>query len=111
MAHTKFDKSLKEKISFFSLKDSDCLIYSNKYAVALKYDRKIKPAPFVVYKSKDVAETLKLAQFFKITKIKHKIANKIFKTTEYGEIIGYDLFDIIAEILAEIYNSRDENEY
>lgn len=102
----KIKKSLETKIGIFHLKDADCLIYSNKYAVALKYDGKIKPAPFVVYKSNNIQTALKKAKNLNLPIFKDKIANNIYKTTLFDETIERKNFKPIAEILAEIYNNR-----
>lgn len=102
----KIKKSLETKIGIFHLKDADCLIYSNKYAVALKYDGKIKPAPFVVYKSNNIQTALKKAKNLNLPIFKRKIANNIYKTTLFDETIERKNFKPIAEIIAAIYNIR-----
>ena len=102
---------METKRGIFHIKDADCLIYSNKCAIALKYDRKIKPAPFVVYKSKNIQTALKKAKILNLPIFKRKIANNIYKTTLFDETIERKIFKPIAEIIAAIYNSRDENEY
>lgn len=79
-------------------------------AVALKYDSKTMAAPVVIAKGKR-----KLAQKIKAIAAEHDIpifeepelARALYRTTEVGMFIPYDLFQAVAEILAMVYRLRE----
>lgn len=79
------------------------------FAVALKYDRTVKPAPYVVAKGADFMA-------FKIKEIainnnvpiveNRLVARTLYQLVEINDIIPSDMFQAVAEILAHVFNSR-----
>lgn len=84
------------------------------YAIALKYDRKKDNAPIVVAKGADkIAQKIKeIAKENKIEIVESKeLAQSLFKSTEIGEQIPFELFNAVAEILAYIYTLKNKKKY
>lgn len=84
------------------------------YAVAIKYDRIKDNAPIVVAKGADlIAQKIKeIARENKIEIVESKeLARSLFKTTEIGQEIPYELFNAVAEILAYIYTMKEKKKY
>ncbi len=79
------------------------------YAIAIKYDAKIMPAPKVVAKGKDL-----IAQKIKEIALEHDVpivedkplAQLLYKTVDIEEQIPPDLFKAVAQILAYIYQMK-----
>lgn len=81
------------------------------FAVALKYDEDKYDAPYVVAKGKDLlAQKIKQrAREYKIEIVENKIlARKLYFDVEIGKVIPYELYEVVAEILAYVYNLRKE---
>lgn len=90
------------------LEGSDVLIYNNAFAVALKYDRNIEPAPFVTYKSKKVEDCKIAADNISLPIIKHNIATEItLKLKNKERILSY-MYTTVAQILAKVYNEEEQ---
>lgn len=78
-------------------------------AVALKYDPATMMAPQVIAKGKrKVAERIKqIARDHNIPVIEEpELARAIFKATEIGQEVPYDLFQAVAEIMAMVYRIK-----
>lgn len=76
------------------------------YAVALKYDVKKAPAPYVVAKGVDlIAKKIKeRAKDNKVPIVENKpLARSLYKLVEINNVVPEELFVAVAEILAYIY--------
>lgn len=96
----KIKKSTIDNNNLFSLKSADFLIYSDKFAMGLKYDKKINPVPYVVYRSNNVSKSLILASIFNVYSYKDKVTCKMFKSTLIDEMIDKKFYKPVAEIYA-----------
>ncbi len=79
------------------------------FAVAIKYDIKVAPAPVVIAKGQDfIALRIKeIAKENKVEVVENKpLARTLFSTVEIGESIPPDLFQAVAEILAFVYSLK-----
>lgn len=82
------------------------------YAIALRYDPQTHPAPLVLAKGKDhLAQKIKeLARINNVPCVERKpLAQALYKSTEVGQQIPYELFTAVAEILAYVYKLRGKN--
>lgn len=80
-------------------------------AVALKYDANSSQAPIVVAKGKRlIAEKIKeLARKNDIPIVENKIlARMLYKSSELGKEIDFDLYEAVAEVLAQIYKIKNK---
>ncbi len=100
--NSKIKKSIIENKEFCSLKSADFIVYSDKFAIGLKYDKKINPVPFVVYKSNKVSKTLILSFIFKIVILKDKITGRLYRNTSLYAMIDKKFFAPVAEIYAYV---------
>ncbi len=78
-------------------------------AVALKYDVGVSEAPYLVAKGADyLAERIKsVARENDIAVVENKpLARSIYTTIDIGEAISPDLYQTVAEILAQIYQGK-----
>ena len=81
------------------------------FAVALKYDTEVCPAPYVIAKGEDY-----LALKIKETAKEHGIpieenkplARMLYHNVEIGTAIPPELYQVVAEILAAIYKSKNK---
>ena len=79
------------------------------YAVAIKYDRTQKPAPYVVAKGVDFIafKIREIAQNNNIPIVENRlVARTLYQLVEINDIIPSDMFQAVAEILAYVYNNR-----
>lgn len=79
-------------------------------AVAIKYDQDNNEAPIVVAKGKRlIAEKIKeLARKNDIPIVENKmLARMLYKTSEVGEEIDVELYEAVAEVLAQIYKMKN----
>lgn len=80
-------------------------------AVALKYDKDLYIAPFLLAKGADlIAENIKkVAGENNIPIVENKpLARTIYETVEIGDIIPEDLYEAVAEVLAYVYSMKAE---
>ncbi|SHH99449.1 flagellar biosynthesis protein FlhB [Sporanaerobacter acetigenes] len=80
-------------------------------AVALKYDKDLYIAPFIVAKGVDlIAENIKkVAGENSIPIVENKpLARTIYETVEIGDMIPENLYEAVAEVLAYVYSMKDE---
>ena len=79
------------------------------YAVALRYDPDIAPAPHVVAKGLDNF-ALKIREVAKENGVEiienRPLARSLYGSVDYGEIIPPDLFVAVAEVLALVYRKN-----
>lgn len=76
------------------------------YAVAIRYDKEISDAPYVLAKGQDlVAQKIKeIAKEEEITIVENKLlARTLYSDVEIGQVIPQDLYQSVAEILAYVY--------
>ncbi|MDL2217229.1 flagellar biosynthesis protein FlhB [Christensenellaceae bacterium OttesenSCG-928-M15] len=91
--------------------DADVVITNpTHYAVALKYDDKISPAPIVIAKGKDlIAQRIKdVAREHKVEIVENKeVARSLYAMCEIGTEIPMDLYQTVAEILAFVFRKKN----
>ena len=76
------------------------------YAVAVKYDKEISDAPYVLAKGQDlIAQNIKdIASEEEITIVENKpLARSLYAEVEIGQVIPQDLYQAVAEVLAYVY--------
>ncbi|MCR5775001.1 MAG: flagellar biosynthesis protein FlhB [Lachnospiraceae bacterium] len=81
------------------------------YAVVLKYDTEISDAPFVVAKGQDfLAQKIKeAANDAGVEIVENKpLARMIYHNVELGASIPPELYQAVAEVLAFVYNIREQ---
>ncbi len=77
------------------------------YAVALKYDKTVKHAPYVVAKGVDFIafKIREVAQNNNVPIVENRlVARTLYNLVEIGDIIPSEMFQAVAEILAYVYN-------
>ena len=79
------------------------------YAVALKYDPTVCPAPIVVAKGKDKV-ALKIKEIARENRVPIRenrlLARSLFASVEVGDAIPEDLYKAVASIIAEIWRMK-----
>ncbi|MEA2103712.1 MAG: flagellar biosynthesis protein FlhB [Candidatus Cloacimonadota bacterium] len=90
-----------------SVPDADVILTNpTHYAIALKYDPKKMSAPMVLAKGK-LKIAIRIAQIAKENNIpvleKPELTRSLFPVTEVGKEIPAEFYEIVAEILAQIY--------
>lgn len=87
--------------------DADVIITNpTHFAVAIKYDREVSDAPFVLAKGKDlVAQNIKkIATENSVPIVENKpLARTLFSDLEIGDIVPEELYQAVAEVLAYVY--------
>lgn len=81
------------------------------YAVALKYDKDVSPAPKVVAKGVDFVafKIREVAQNNKVPIVENKpLAQALYKLVPIDAIIPTDMFVAVAEVLAYVYSSENK---
>ena len=121
MKDTEGDPKIKSKIRAFGMKlmqqqmmaavpTADVVVTNpTHYAVAIKYDRSVKPAPYVVAKGADFIafKIREVAQNNKVPIIENRlVARTLYNLVQVGDIIPADMFQAVAEILAYVYNKN-----
>ena len=90
------------------LPEADVVITNPTHlAVALKYDRKEAEAPIVIAKGADylAARIREVAKENRIEIVENKpLARMLYHNVELGEQIPPELYQMVAEILAYVYN-------
>lgn len=79
------------------------------YAIALKYDEGKSAAPIVVAKGKDrIAQKIKeIAAEHRIEMVENKpLARSLYVMCEVGEQIPVEMYQVVAEILAQVYKKK-----
>jgi flagellar biosynthetic protein FlhB len=79
------------------------------YAIALRYDPDIAPAPHVVAKGVDhfALKIREVAQKHHIELVENRpLARALYDKVEYGEMIPPELFVAVAEVLAFVYQKK-----
>lgn len=79
-------------------------------AVAIKYDKDLYKAPYVVAKGADlIAENIKkVAKENSVPIVENKpLARMLYDTLEIGDLIPEELYEAIAEVLAYVYTLKE----
>jgi flagellar biosynthetic protein FlhB len=91
--------------------ESDIVITNpTHFAIALKYDDDL-PAPQVIAKGKgDIAmRIINLAREFRIPIEQNPpLAHSLYRLTKVGDLIPFELYEALAEILAKIYQKKNK---
>ena len=118
---TEGDPKIKSKIKAFGMQilqqkimsavpTADVVVTNpTHYAVALKYDRSVKPVPYVVAKGADFIafKIREIAQNNNIPIVENRVvARTLYSLVEIGDIIPSEMFQAVAEILAYVYNKN-----
>ncbi|HSH34794.1 flagellar biosynthesis protein FlhB, partial [Schnuerera sp.] len=80
-------------------------------AIAIKYDRDLYQAPYVLAKGADlIAENIKkVGKEHSIPLVENKpLARALYDTVEIGSLIPEDLYEAVAEVLAYVYSLKDD---
>lgn len=92
------------------LPEADVVITNpTHFAVAIKYDTDIAPAPFVVAKGEDyLARKIKeKAKEYKIEIVENKpLARMLYHNVEINEQVPQELYQAVAEVLAMVYHMQ-----
>ncbi len=119
---TEGDPKIKSKIKAFGMQilqqkimsavpTADVVVTNpTHYAVALKYDRSVKPVPYVVAKGADFIafKIREIAQNNNIPIVENRVvARTLYSLVEIGDIIPSEMFQAVAEILAYVYKKNN----
>lgn len=92
------------------IKDANVVVVNpTHYAVALKYDRLVAPAPKVVAKGVDFLafKIREIAKNNNVPIVENKpLAQSLYKLVPLGDIIPAELYTAVAEVLAYVYNKN-----
>ena len=92
------------------LPEADVVITNpTHFAVAVKYDAQIAPAPIVVAKGEDyLAQKIKeKAKEYQIEIVENKpLARMLYHNVELGEQVPQELYQAVAEVLAMVYHMQ-----
>ncbi|WDV47710.1 flagellar biosynthesis protein FlhB [Clostridiaceae bacterium M8S5] len=81
------------------------------FAIAIKYDKTMYDAPYVIAKGQDlVAQKIKeIASKNDVPLVENKpLARGLYKAVEIGQIIPEDLYYAVAEVLAYVYSLKQQ---
>lgn len=95
-----------------SIPEADVVITNpTHFAVALKYDTEVAEAPVVLAKGADYL-AMKIKEIARENQIQiHEnkpLARALYSTVEVGEQIPQELYQAVAEVLAMVYNAKEE---
>lgn len=97
------------------LKQADVVVTNpTHYAVALKYDLAIHPAPYVVAKGQnEIALRIRaIAEENGIIIMENKpLARALYAQVELGQVVPADLYKAVAEVLAFVYKLNKRKRY
>lgn len=80
-------------------------------AIAIKYDKEVHVAPFLIAKGADViaGNIKKVAMENNVPIVENKpLAQVLYNTVDIGEIIPEELYEAVAEVLAYVYSLKDK---
>src|SRR5574344_2004477 len=120
---TEGDPKIKQKVRAIQMKMAQQRMMANipkadvvvtnptHYAVAIKYDRQVAPAPQVVAKGVDFV-AFKIKEIAKANDVpiveNVPLARALYKLVPIDGIIPSDMFVAVAEVLAFVYNSKKD---
>lgn len=81
------------------------------FAVAIKYDKSVCEAPYVLAKGQDlVAQKIKeIAKENSVPMVENRpLARGLFKAADIGQVIPEDLYYAVAEVLAYVYSLKQQ---
>ncbi len=103
-------REMSQKRMMQQVPNADVIITNpTHYAVALKYDKEVSDAPFVVAKGVDhIAKKIReTAKDHKVEIVENvQLARTLYSTVEIGGIIPPELYQAVAEILAFVYKLK-----
>lgn len=80
-------------------------------AIAIKYDKDVYPAPYLLAKGVDlIAENIKnIGKKHSVPVIENKpLAKALYASVEIGDLIPENLYEAVAEVLAYVYSLKDD---
>lgn len=80
-------------------------------AIAIKYDKDLYPAPYLLAKGVDlIAENIKnVGKKYSVPVIENKpLAKALYASVEIGDLIPENLYEAVAEVLAYVYSLKDD---
>jgi len=103
-------RSLLQKQMLQSVPEADVVVTNpTHFAIALKYEREEDSAPIVLAKGQNLfAQKIKsIAAEHDVPMVENKpVAQMLYKMGQVGSAIPYELYQVVAEILAEVYKSH-----
>jgi flagellar biosynthesis protein FlhB len=105
-----FGKAMIMKSQLAKVPTADVIITNpTHFAVAIRYDPDIAPAPHVVAKGVDhfALKIREVAKENNIMTVENRpLARSLYDSVEYGQMIPPDLFVAVAEVLAYVYRKQ-----
>ncbi len=103
-------RSLMQRQMLDAVPNADVVVTNpTHFAVALKYDRDEDEAPVILAKGQNLfAKRIKaIAKEHEVPMIENKpVAQMLFKMGKVGNSIPYELYQVVAEILASVYKTH-----
>ncbi|MCG8528190.1 MAG: EscU/YscU/HrcU family type III secretion system export apparatus switch protein [Opitutales bacterium] len=103
-------RSLLQKQMLNAVPDADVVVTNpTHFAIALKYEREEDDAPVILAKGQNLfAQKIKeIARANDVPMVENKpVAQMLFKMGQVGSAIPYELYQIVAEILANVYKQH-----
>jgi flagellar biosynthetic protein FlhB len=93
-----------------SVPEADVVVTNpTHFAIALKYERGTDEAPLILAKGQNlIAQKIKaIAREHEVPMVENKpVAQMLYKMGKVGDYIPYELFQVVAEILAHVYKTH-----
>lgn len=103
-------RSMIQRQMFSSVPQADVIVTNpTHFAIALKYERGKDDAPMILAKGQNlIAEKIKsIARTSGVPMVENKpVAQMLFKMGKVGNAVPYEMYQLIAEILAHVYKSH-----
>jgi flagellar biosynthesis protein FlhB len=103
-------RGMLQRQMFSSVPQADVVVTNpTHFAIALKYERGADDAPIILAKGQNlIAEKIKsIARANGVPMVENKpVAQMLFKMGKVGKTIPYEMYQLIAEILAHVYKSH-----
>ena len=105
-----FMRSMLRRQMMSAIPEADVVVTNpTHYAVALKYERGVDQAPVIVAKGQNlIAQKIKaIAREHGVPMVENRpVAQMLFKMGRVGSAIPYEMYQVVAEILAATYKSH-----
>lgn len=109
-ARRQMARQLAQRQMFASIPEADVVITNpTHYAVALRYNRAVDPAPVVIAKGRNlIAQRIKqIAAEHGVPMVENRpAAQALFKIGQVGMPIPPDMYKVVAEVLAYVYKAH-----
>lgn len=103
-------RSLLQRQMFGAVPDADVVVTNpTHFAIALKYERGQDDAPVILAKGQNlIAQKIKaIARDNDVPMVENKpVAQMLFKMGKVGSPVPYELYQVVAEILAHVYKTH-----